>query len=76
MIIVMDPNASAEAIERVSQEIVKMGGQPHLSRGKFRTVIGAVGDEMALDQSHLKFGRGGKSRSDHEAVQAGQPGVP
>src|SRR3954447_18382947 len=49
----MDPSASAEAIERVSQEIVKMGGQPHLSKGKFRTVIGAVGDEMALDQSHL-----------------------
>jgi 3-deoxy-7-phosphoheptulonate synthase len=49
----METNASAEAIERVSQEIVKMGGQPHLSRGKFRTVIGAVGDEMALDQSHL-----------------------
>src|SRR4051794_24275212 len=49
----METNASAEAIERVSQEIVKMGGQPHLSKGKFRTVIGAVGDEMALDQSHL-----------------------
>ncbi len=53
MIIVMDPNASAEAIERVSQEIVKMGGQPHLSKGKFRTVIGAVGDEVTLDQNHL-----------------------
>jgi len=53
VIIVMETNASAEAIERVSQEIVKMGGQPHLSRGKFRTVIGAVGDEMALDASHL-----------------------
>jgi 3-deoxy-7-phosphoheptulonate synthase len=49
----MDPNASPEAIERVSQEIVKMGGQPHLSKGKFRTVIGAVGDEVTLDQSHL-----------------------
>jgi 3-deoxy-7-phosphoheptulonate synthase len=53
VIIVMDPNASADAIERVSQEIIKMGGQPHLSKGKFRTVIGAVGDEVALDQSHL-----------------------
>jgi 3-deoxy-7-phosphoheptulonate synthase len=53
LIIVMETNASAEAIERVSAEILKMGGQPHLSRGKFRTVIGAVGDEMTIDQNHL-----------------------
>jgi 3-deoxy-7-phosphoheptulonate synthase len=53
VIIVMDPNASADAVERVSQEIIRMGGQPHLSKGKFKTVIGAVGDELALDQSHL-----------------------
>src|SRR5205807_2992484 len=53
LIIVMDPNASNEAIERVTREIEKMGAQPHLSRGKFRTVIGAVGDEAVLDQNHL-----------------------
>src|SRR6185312_17482036 len=49
----MDPSASPEAIERVSQEIIRMGGQPHLSKGKFRTVIGAVGEEVNLDQGHL-----------------------
>jgi len=49
----MDPNASDEAIERVAQEIRNMGAQTHLSRGKFRTVIGAVGEEAVLDQSHL-----------------------
>ena len=53
MIIVMDTNASAEAIDRVTREIEKMGSQPHLSRGKFRTVIGAVGEEGTLDQNHL-----------------------
>ena len=53
MIIVMDPNASPEAIERVAEEIRKMGAQTHLSRGKFRTVIGAVGEEAVLDQNHL-----------------------
>ena len=49
----METNASAEAIDRVSREIEKMGSQPHLSRGKFRTVIGAVGEEGTIDQAHL-----------------------
>jgi 3-deoxy-7-phosphoheptulonate synthase len=53
LIIVMEHGASDEAIERVSREIEKMGGTPHLSRGKFKTVIGAVGDEVTLDQGHL-----------------------
>jgi 3-deoxy-7-phosphoheptulonate synthase len=30
-----------------------MGSRPHLSRGKFRTVIGAVGEEGKVDESHL-----------------------
>jgi len=53
LIIVMDPAASPEAIDRVQREIEKMGAQPHLSRGRFRTVIGAVGEESAIDQNHL-----------------------
>jgi 3-deoxy-7-phosphoheptulonate synthase len=31
-----------------------MGCQAHVSRGKFRTVIGAVGEESNLDQDHIK----------------------
>ena len=53
MIIVMNPNAPQAAIDRVTAEIQRMGAQPHLSRGKFRTVIGAVGEEGELDQNHL-----------------------
>src|SRR5438094_1360869 len=49
----MNPNASAAAIDRVSREIERMGARPHLSKGTFRTVIGAVGEEGALDQVHL-----------------------
>src|SRR5437763_3899324 len=49
----MNSNASSTAIERVTAEIVRMGATPHLSRGKFRTVIGAVGEEGTVDQSHL-----------------------
>src|SRR4051794_27235631 len=49
----MDPNAPQAAIDRVVGEIEKMGGAAHLSQGKFRTVIGAVGEEANLDQNHL-----------------------
>src|SRR5438477_7407871 len=49
----MNSNASSVAIERVTAEIERMGARPHLSRGTFRTVIGAVGEEGALDQNHL-----------------------
>ncbi|MDB5289727.1 MAG: phospho-2-dehydro-3-deoxyheptonate aldolase [Phycisphaerales bacterium] len=53
MIIVMNPNAPAPAIDRVVAEIERMGSRAHLSRGQFRTVIGAVGEEGTLDQNHL-----------------------
>ncbi len=54
MIVVMSQGASTEAIERVSAEIVQMGCAPHLSQGKFRTVIGAMGDEALVDAEHLR----------------------
>jgi 3-deoxy-7-phosphoheptulonate synthase len=53
VIIVMNPNASEEAINRVQAEIERMGSRPHLSRGKFRTVIGAMGEEGKVDDQHL-----------------------
>lgn len=53
MIIVMSPNAPKAAIDRVVAEIERMGSMAHLSPGKFRTVIGAVGEEGVLDQNHL-----------------------
>jgi 3-deoxy-7-phosphoheptulonate synthase len=49
----MASHASDEAIARVQSEIERMGSRPHLSRGKFRTVIGAVGEEGKIDESHL-----------------------
>jgi 3-deoxy-7-phosphoheptulonate synthase len=53
VIIVMNHGAPPESIERVQREIERMGCQAHLSVGKFRTVIGAVGEEVELDQNHL-----------------------
>src|SRR5438874_5421201 len=49
----MVPHASDAAIDRVVKEIEQMGAQAHLSRGQFRTVIGAVGEEGNIDQNHL-----------------------
>jgi 3-deoxy-7-phosphoheptulonate synthase len=53
LIIVMNHGAPDAAIDRVVGEIERMGAQAHLSRGQFRTVIGAVGEEGILDQMHL-----------------------
>src|SRR5256885_16721588 len=48
----MSPNTPQASIDRVVKEIERMGAQAHLSRGQFRTVIGAVGEEGQLDQNH------------------------
>src|SRR5580704_920771 len=49
----MNSHAPQTAIDRVVAEIERMGSKAHLSRGQFRTVIGAVGEEGAIDQNHL-----------------------
>ena len=49
MIIVMQRNASEEAIQAVEAKILAQGLQVHISRGTERTLIGAVGDERKLD---------------------------
>ncbi len=53
MIVVMNPNAEQASIDRVMSEIERMGARPHLSRGEFRTVIGAVGEDASLDATRL-----------------------
>ena len=54
MIIVMQPNAPQESIDRVVVEIGRMGAAAHLSKGISRTVIGAVGEEGNIDETHLR----------------------
>jgi 3-deoxy-7-phosphoheptulonate synthase len=49
----MNSQAPKESIQRVVAEIERMGCQAHLSQGRFRTVIGAVGEEGVIDQNHL-----------------------
>jgi 3-deoxy-7-phosphoheptulonate synthase len=49
----MNHGAPQGAIDRVVGEIERMGAKAHLSRGQYRTIIGAVGEEGVIDQSHL-----------------------
>ncbi len=49
----MAANVPQASVDRVVGEIEKMGCKAHLSRGTFRTVIGAVGEEGSIDQHHL-----------------------
>ena len=48
MIIVMQSRASNAQIEAVEHRILDLGLKPHVSRGEFRTIIGAIGDESLL----------------------------
>ena len=50
MIIVMTATATEEQIEAVVARLRAIGVQAHVSRGKFRTVIGAVGDREQIQQ--------------------------
>lgn len=48
MIIVMKPDATKRDVEHVLKTIKDMKLRPHISRGKERTIIGAIGDERSL----------------------------
>ncbi len=54
MIVIMKPGASEEAIAAVEHKLSAMGLKPHASRGTHQTVIGALGDETAVDQAMLE----------------------
>jgi len=45
MIIIMQHGADEPAVDHVIERIGELGLRPHVSRGEFRTIIGAVGDE-------------------------------
>ncbi|MCO5051631.1 MAG: 3-deoxy-7-phosphoheptulonate synthase [Verrucomicrobiae bacterium] len=47
MIIVLKPGIAKRTETSVLKEIRKLGYQPHVMRGVARTVIGAIGDELA-----------------------------
>jgi 3-deoxy-7-phosphoheptulonate synthase len=53
MIIVMQSEAPADKVDAVIRRIEDMGLKAHVSRGEFRTIIGAIGDETLLKPEYF-----------------------
>ena len=53
MIVIMKPNASEEAVKRVTGIIESKGLTAHLSKGDQVTIIGVVGDKTRLYGSNI-----------------------
>ena len=50
MIIVMKKNATAEDVAHVVERLKTIDSEAHISEGRFRTVIGALGDRARIQQ--------------------------
>ena len=50
LIIVMKKGSSSEDVAHVIERLESIGAEAHVSEGKQRTVIGAVGDRSAIQQ--------------------------
>lgn len=58
MIIIMKPNVSPQAVEKVTNLIESKGLQVHLSQGAEVTIIGVVGDKSKLQGSNIEISEG------------------
>lgn len=58
MIIIMKPNASDEAVKKVTNMIEAKGLQVHLSKGAEVTIVGVVGDKTKLQGSNIEISEG------------------
>ncbi|MEK7341472.1 MAG: 3-deoxy-7-phosphoheptulonate synthase, partial [Candidatus Binatota bacterium] len=54
MIVVLKPGLSQDEIHKVVERIESFGLRAHLSEGKERTIIGAIGDERLLADQTLE----------------------
>ncbi|MFQ5494119.1 MAG: 3-deoxy-7-phosphoheptulonate synthase [Phycisphaerae bacterium] len=54
MIVVMKSSASAADVHRVADRIGELGLTPHLSKGEYRTIIGAIGSKTVETQQQLE----------------------
>lgn len=58
MIIIMKPNASEEAVQKVTSIIEHKGLQAHLSKGDQVTIVGVVGDKSKLQGTNIEISEG------------------
>lgn len=54
MIVVMRASASAEDVQRVVDRVAELGLTPHLSKGEFRAIVGAIGQRTPQAQEQLE----------------------
>jgi len=54
MIIVLKPHTSDRDLDEVLKRIEKAGLRPHVSRGEFQTIVGAIGDETKMDPERFR----------------------
>jgi len=54
MIVIMQQGASDAQIDHAIERIEQLGLTPHVSRGQFRTIIGAIGDKQPAHQQILE----------------------
>ena len=55
MIIVLKPGATEQEIDHIMAKLKELGLSTHISKGKERTIIGAIGDERVLQQSPISI---------------------
>jgi len=53
MIVIMQSGADPAAVDHVIARIEQLGLRPHVSRGQFRTIIGAIGEQSEVYLSQL-----------------------
>ena len=58
MIIIMKPNASDEAVQKITAVIEEKGLQVHLSKGHEVTIVGVVGDKTKLRGVNFEISEG------------------
>ncbi len=58
MIIIMKPNASKEAVKKITDLIESKGLHAHLSEGTQVTIVGVVGDKSLLSGANLELSEG------------------
>lgn len=55
MIIVLKPGATEQQIDHIMAKLKELGLSIHLSRGKERTIIGAIGDDRVLQNQPISI---------------------
>lgn len=54
MIIVLKPDATEENLQIILERLKSLGLSGHVSRGEYRTIVGAIGDETRLENLPLE----------------------